>query len=509
MFPYKADGKRDPGRGREAESSGHAPQSDAEAAGRGRRPEVATDEPEVMTPEEAAAARDEIMALSSLIAAATGRVLRLIGDVEARGNLGWETSPAEWLAWAAGLRPHTARAHVALAARLRERPKIAAALERGEISVDKADAISRIASVDTEDMLVEWARHGLASQLHRVVAGYRRSRRAPDEFPDKDHLLRYLSYYFDDDGSFLLKGRLSAEDGAVVAKALDATLDAMWKRDRVGRADPEASADTGDGDEVTADDEVVEVSVTHGPERRADALVMMADTVLATGATTRASAERYQVVVHVDERSLLGRRDGCCELDAGVGLDPETASRISCDAGIVTLVERDGVPVSIGRKRRTVPPSLRRALQARDRGCRFPGCAHRRFTDAHHVVHWTKGGETGLENLALLCRAHHRLVHEGSYEVNLGGDGSIRFVRPDGTVVDPDPPVGKIPEAMVDDRRRRWAIEPDEWAHWVDPLDLDLCVWLLHQEGGKRDGPPAEDDTGVETGIDMEVQPVP
>jgi hypothetical protein len=460
------------------------------------------DEPNLMTPEEAAAARDEIMALSSLIAAASGRVLRLVGDLDARG-LGWETSAPEWLAWAAGLRPHTARAHVALARRLRDCPQIAAALERGEMSVDKADAVTRIASADTEDMLVEWATNGLASQLHRVVAGYRRSRRASADAPDKDHLLRYLSYYFDDDGSFLLKGRLSAEDGAVVAKALDATLDVMWTQDRVARPDAhdaDEADESGDGD-----DDAAPVSVTRAPERRADALVVMADTVLATGATSRPAAERYQVVVHVDEASLAGRKDGCCELDAGVGLAPETASRVACDASIVTLVERDGVPVSVGRKRRTVPPSLRRALEARDRGCRFPGCGHRRFTDAHHIVYWTRGGATGLDNLALLCRAHHRLVHEASYEVHLGGDGSIRFVRPDGTVVDPHPPVGQIPEAMVDDHRRRWALAPEEWAHWVDPLDLDLCVWLLYQDERVRAGPPAEDDKGVETGIDMEV----
>jgi hypothetical protein len=459
-----------------------------------------------MTSEEATAARDEIMALSSLIAAATGRVLGLIGEVEARGNLGWETSPAEWLAWAAGLRPHAARAHVGLARRLRDCPKIAAALESGEISVDKADAISRIASAETEDMLVDWARHGLASQLHRVVSGYRRARRADGDAPDKDHLLRYLSYYFDDDGSFLLKGRLSAEDGTVVAKALDATLDAMWKRDRVG-GDSSATAagdgGSGDRDAGTTTDDFADVSVTHGPERRADALVMMADTVLATEPTTRASAERYQVVLHVDESSLAGRNDGCCEIDAGVGLDPVTAGRIACDASIVTLVERDGIPVSVGRKRRTVPPSLRRALEARDRGCRFPGCGHRRFTDAHHVVHWTKGGETGLDNLALLCRAHHRLVHEGAYEVHLGRDGSIRFVRSDGTIVDPHPPVGNAPEAIIDDHRRKWAVDPVEWAHWIDPLDLDLCVWLLCQEEKVRAGPESEVASDAE-----ELQPV-
>jgi hypothetical protein len=444
-----------------------------------------------MTSEEAREVQDEVMRLSSMIAAATGKLLRLVREYEERGNLGWEATPSDWLAWAAGMKPHTARAHVGLARRLKACPKIAAALESGEISADKADAISRIASANTEDMLVEWARHGLASQLHRVVSGYRRARRADGDAPDKDHLLRYLSYYFDDDGSFLLKGRLSAEDGAVVAKALDATLDAMWKRDRVG------------GDGAEADEAAADVSVTHGPERRADALVLMADTVLATEATTRPSADRYQVVLHVDERSLGSREDGCCELDVGVGLAPETAARIACDASIVTLLERDGVPVSVGRKRRTVPPSLRRALESRDRGCRFPGCTHRRFTDAHHVVHWTKGGDTGLDNLALLCRAHHRLVHEGRYEIHLDG-GTITFVRPDGTVVDPHPRAGTIPEAIVDDSRRKWALDPDEWAHWIDPLDLDLCVWLLCQEEKVRAGPEAEVGSDAQ-----ELQPVP
>jgi hypothetical protein len=442
-----------------------------------------------MTSEEAAAARDEIMSLSSLIAAASGRILRLMADFEARGNLGWETAPANWLAWAAGMRPHTARSYVALARRLRDCPKIADALERGEISVDKAEAISHIASPETEEMLVDWAHHGLASQLHRVVSGYRRARRANDEAPDKDHLLRYLSYYFDDDGSFLLKGRLSAEDGAVVAKALDATLDAMWEADRVGRAnhddsDAEVSDDSGDSEDVGR-------AWSHGPERRADALVMMADTLLANKPTTRRSAERYQVVLHIDEPTLAGR-NGCCELDAGVGLAPETAARITCDARIVTLLERDGIPVGFGSKRRTVPPSMRRALEARDRGCRFPGCTNKAYTEAHHILRWPDG-RTEPNNLVLLCRAHHRLVHEAGYEVHMGHH-FIRFSRPDGTVVETNPPVSSVPEAMVDDARRRLALDPEEWTHWIDPLDLDLCVWLLcHEEERVRAGPVDEE----------------
>jgi 5-methylcytosine-specific restriction endonuclease McrA len=93
-----------------------------------------------------------------------------------------------------------------------------------------------------------------------------------------------------------------------------------------------------------------------------------------------------------------------------------TARRLACDASVIELREReDGSVLSLGRKRRTVSPALRRALDARDRGCRFPGCVRTRFVDAHHVRHGSRGGETNLENLVLLCRRHHRLVHERGY----------------------------------------------------------------------------------------------
>ena len=72
---------------------------------------------------------------------------------------------------------------------------------------------------------------------------------------------------------------------------------------------------------------------------------------------------------------------------------------------------------SIGRRSRTIAPALRRALKRRDGGCRFPGCTHTRFVDGHHIQHWADGGETCLENLVLLCRHHHRLIHEGGFRV--------------------------------------------------------------------------------------------
>jgi hypothetical protein len=111
----------------------------------------------------------------------------------------------------------------------------------------------------------------------------------------------------------------------------------------------------------------------------------------------------------------------------------ETARRLACDASLVVLIENEqGEPLNIGRKTRTIPPALRRALRSRDQGCRFPGCTHTRFVDGHHVQHWAQGGETSLSNLVSLCRFHHRLLHEGRVVVQVLDDGAFRFVRPDG-----------------------------------------------------------------------------
>ncbi|MCZ6711162.1 MAG: HNH endonuclease signature motif containing protein [Gammaproteobacteria bacterium] len=96
--------------------------------------------------------------------------------------------------------------------------------------------------------------------------------------------------------------------------------------------------------------------------------------------------------------------------------------RPTCDGSIVPIVENArGEPLSVGRKTRTVPPALRRALHRRDKGCRFPGCEQTRHVDAHHIQHWAHGGETKLDNLVLLCRYHHRQLHEGGYTIERRG----------------------------------------------------------------------------------------
>ena len=178
----------------------------------------------------------------------------------------------------------------------------------------------------------------------------------------------------------------------------------------------------------------------------------------------------------------------------GLRVSAETARRMACDAGAVVMRHAaDGSALDVGRKSRTVPPALRRALQARDRQCRFPGCNARRC-DAHHVEHWADGGPTRLDNLVLLCRRHHRAVHEEGFLVRMGPSGDATFCWPDGR---PFPAVPAAPRwngpplAPTDDRLAADGIEigPDtatpDWHG--ERLDLGYAIdvlWKPRTESG-------------------------
>ena len=170
--------------------------------------------------------------------------------------------------------------------------------------------------------------------------------------------------------------------------------------------------------------------------RRADALVAIARSSLENTTVSRADGDPCEISVHVDVSTLAGDHvHERSELDDGPVLAPETARRLACDGSIVRIIERDGRPLSVGRRKRTVPAALRRALRSRDEGCCFPGCTHKRFLHAHHIHHWARGGPTTLDNLIQLCSYHHRLVHEGGFGVERAGKLGVRFRRPDGRVV--------------------------------------------------------------------------
>ena len=189
------------------------------------------------------------------------------------------------------------------------------------------------------------------------------------------------------------------------------------------------------------------------------------------------------MVVHVDTGTLaVPDHQGRSELADGAPLAAETARRIACDAAIVPLIERAGRPLSAGRKTRSVPPALRRALASRDRGCRFPGCTNHRTVDAHHVQHWAQGGATSLDNLVQVCRHHHRLLHEGNYTVARSGSGLV-FRRPDGRPVRAVPRRPEGCEARLRESNSRFgrAIDPEACVtHWAgERLDLALNVDAL------------------------------
>jgi hypothetical protein len=236
---------------------------------------------------------------------------------------------------------------------------------------------------------------------------------------------------------------------------------------------------SGDSEEA-----VLPAVVQPGPtaaEREADALVSVARAALQQSGDVRSGGDPCQLVVHVDAATLGSDEVQVrSDLDGGPSLAPETVRRLGCDAAVVRIVERDGQPLSVGRRTRTIPPALRRALRSRDRGCRFPGCTHERFLHAHHIKHWARGGPTSVENLVTLCSYHHRLVHESGFGVERAGRDGVRFRRPDGRLVPSVGDGGRAHGLSLADRQRAAGLGIDERTCRAlsagDSLDYSIAV---------------------------------
>jgi hypothetical protein len=404
--------------------------------------------------------QDEIATLASHIYAGTCLWLELVGELDRRGSWAeWGCgSCAEWLAWRCALTPRAAREHVRVARRLSELPHIHDAFSRGELSYAKVRALTRVADEENEEELLGLAGHLTASQLERAVRAYRR---VTSDEASAIQDAAYAGYSWDEDGSLILRGRLAPEDGALFLRALEAARDrlrAEWPAER-GSAEPQESV--------------------RRPSN-AEALAAMAELALASKSHGRSGGERHQLVVHVEEAALNSSDEGACALEDGPAVAAETARRLACDGSLVEIRERDGEPLSVGRKRRTIPPAMRRALQTRDRGCRFPGCENRRFLDAHHVQHWAAGGETKLTNLVLLCGRHHRFLHEGGYSIVELGDGSHAFRDPWGGPLPtvPRPPPGD-PNLLLEQNRSLMIGADTCKGGDGDRMDLGLVVDAL------------------------------
>jgi 5-methylcytosine-specific restriction endonuclease McrA len=174
-------------------------------------------------------------------------------------------------------------------------------------------------------------------------------------------------------------------------------------------------------------------------------------------------------------------------LEEGSHVPAGTSQRLACDASrVVMRHDEAGRVVEVGARTRTIPPALRRALQHRDRGCRFPGC-HVRVGEGHHVRHWAQGGPTTLSNLAVLCRRHHRAVHEEGYQIERLLDGALQFRRPDGRLLPEVPAPAAVPADPAGALRARHAAQGlrlharTACPGWLgERLDVGWAISVLH-----------------------------
>ncbi len=419
---------------------------------------------------------DEIAELSAHLDAATARLLDLIREFDERK--GWShgcRSCADWLNWRVGLGLGAARERVRVARALGTLPRLAQALARGEISYAKVRAVTRVATPENEEVLLSVARAGTAAHVERIVRGWRRvDRQAEARESKRQHASRALHVYQDDDGTVVVRGRLAPEVGALLLRALTAARERLYQQGR-GVAAPAPARDPAQDVPTIA-------------QQQADALALLAETALHHELDPGAPGERYQVVVHVDAAVLADPdQAGQSVLEDGAHVPAETSRRLACDASrVVMRHDEDGNLMEVGARTRTIPPALRRALHHRDQGCRFPGCEVR-FGEGHHVRHWAQGGPTTLSNLAMLCRRHHRAVHEEGYQVERQPNGALQFRRPDGQPLPDVPTPAAVPADPVEVLRARHVAQGvhiharTACPGWLgERLDVGWAIDVLH-----------------------------
>ena len=396
----------------------------------------------------------EIAELAVHLDAATHRLLECVRQFDA--ECGWAAqgavSCAHWLSWRIGLDPATAREKVRVARALGNLPATDASLKSGKLSYAKVRALTRVATPETEAKLLDAALYSTGAQLERLCRGYRTAMTSDNALPPPERSVRRRDL---PGGMVKLEAVLSPDEAALLLTALDRA------REVTHQPAEDVSAET------SAED----------PKHpsRADGMVALAESYLAGNVATGNGGERFQVMVHLDQDPLAPDGVLAGSLDDGTRVSAETLRRMACDCGLVAVppaaasvsprpAQRGEVDARsaagegwVGRRTRSIPPSLRRALTLRDRGCAFPGCTHDRFLNGHHIQHWLHGGETSMNNLALLCTHHHHLVHEGGWSVARTADGDLCFKTPDGREVPAVPAREASEDAVV--WVREWAVE--------------------------------------------------
>jgi hypothetical protein len=338
--------------------------------------------------------------LNKIASAAQREMLDCIAELEE--HEAWLDDGAHdmphWVSMQLGVSRWKAERWVAAGAALRSLPAIATAFESGDIGIDKVVELTRFATPDDEEALLAWATDVASGAIRRRGEELRRAERDEIEQIEED---RWLAWRWTDEGKrLLLEAEMPAGQGAIVTEALD-------------RLASEIPVMPGEEHEMLIG------------RRRVDALA----TACGYGGTADADAT---IVIHVQAETLADDRANA-RTDEGVVLPIHVARRFLCNARVQTVIEDvDGSVVGLGRTRREPSAWMLRQLRYRDRACTFPGCGNRRFAQAHHIRWWSCGGSTDLDNLALVCTFHHRLVHEHGWTLERTSTGAVRWFRPDG-----------------------------------------------------------------------------
>ena len=341
--------------------------------------------------------------LAATMAATHAALLDIIAVIDERKQ--WRSdgclSLEDWIVFTFQVSRKTAHGWADAARALGDLPHLSAAFASGEISWDKAAAVASLASPESDEALTTEA---LETDIKHLERAARKARAISLEEANSRHGDRFFAMRRSiTRGGVRLSGFLPDSDGETLIKAIERLADDVPK-------DPETGL------------------YPRFDERCADALVDMASQVLSGQQPVH--GERAMVVAHVDLSSQTS--DSHPDCDSGIALAPETIERLMCDAVVEPVFEQDGRTIGIGRKRREPPGWLRRTLVDRDEGCRFSGCARSRGLHAHHIEHWPNGGPTDTNNLVMLCRYHHRLMHEGGWSLRGDPDGSLHFIKPNG-----------------------------------------------------------------------------
>ena len=463
---------------------------------------------------------EEIAELGAHIDAAEHRFLTCLREFDRRE--GWFKqgckSAAHWLSWRLGMSLRVAHEKVRMARALENLPQIDQAFSKGEVSYSKVRAMTRVATPDTDAALLEVARYTTGADLERVCRVYRGVDVATSTAYPTVQQRRFVRRYELESGMVRLEIQLPPVEADAVWESIASIADreardAQRMSPKVEPSEAERSAEQGaEAEPSQAEHEPeAECSAEHEPEPEpsqaeheaepehsaperqgsreereealADAFIYLCE-VGRKHAGESLGGAMHDLMVHIDAQRL--RADGKTVaglLENGAPLTGDVLRRLACDAACVAVIRgEEGEPLSVGRKTRTIPPSIARALRVRDGGCRFPGCQHRRHVDGHHIEHWVDGGKTSLDNLVLLCRYHHTLLHESGFSLERTDDRLV-FRSPDGTEIVPVPSRGLAAPVSTDSLRagdqRSITAETNEPRWDGEPIQMDEVIDML------------------------------